>query len=45
MMKRIVKMERMKGAAEKGYASCLGMTDNFFKIKLQKDKSRLLQYF
>lgn len=23
-------LERMKGAAKKGYASCFGMTDNFF---------------
>lgn len=23
-------LKRMKGAGEKGYASCLGMTDNFF---------------
>ena len=38
-------LKRMKGAGETGYASCLGMTDNFFLIKLQKDKTRSLQYF
>lgn len=31
-------LERMKGAGEKGYASCLGMTDSFLKSNYGKIK-------
>ena len=38
-------LKRMKGAAEKGYASCLGMTNNFLKSNYRKITPRYCSIF